>query len=79
MISAVKKCREKGFDDYKSKWNRFNSHAGEFLTLQRAGRSIIGIDKGIDNRGNLILDINGETIAFNAGEVGFVRREITSD
>ena len=79
VISAVKKCREKGFDDYESKWNRFNSHAGEFLTLQRAGRSIIGIDKGIDNRGNLILDIKGETIAFNSGEVGFVRREIASD
>ncbi len=79
VISAVKKCRKKGFGDYKSKWNRFNSHAGEFLRLQRAGKSITGIDKGIDNSGNLILDINGETIAFNSGEVGFVRREISSD
>ena len=74
VISAVRKFSERGFVDYKSKWNRFNSHAGAFLRLQRADQSITGIDKGIDAKGNLILDINGEEKVFNSGEVGFTRK-----
>ena len=79
VISAVKNCREKGFGDYQSKWNRFNSHAGEFLRLQRGDQTITGIDKGIDSIGNLVLDINGEIRGFNSGEVGFIRRETASN
>ena len=75
VISAVNKCSEKGFIYFKSKWNRFNSHAGELLRLQRADQRISGFDKGIDARGNLILDINGEKKVFNSGEVGLTRKE----
>ena len=77
VIFSVRKFSERGFVDYKSKWNRFNSHAGAFLRLQRADQSITGIDKGIDAKGNLVLDINGKEKVFNSGEVGFIRREIT--
>ena len=77
VIFAVRKFSERGFVDYKSKWNRFNSHAGAFLRLQRADQSITGIDKGIDAKGNLVLDINGKEKVFNSGEVGFIRRENT--
>ena len=79
VISAVKKCSEKGFVDYKSKWNRFNSHAGEFIRLKRADQSISGFDKGIDAKGNLILEINGEKKVFNSGEVDSIRRKIAPD
>ena len=79
VISAVKKCSEKGFVDYKSKWNRFNSHAGEFIRLKRADQSISGFDKGIDAKGNLVLDINGEKKVFNSGEVDSIRRKIAPD
>ena len=50
-----------------------------YLRLQRADQRISGFDKGIDAKGNLVLDINGEKKVFNSGEVGFIRREITSD
>ena len=79
IISAIVRCREKGFGDYKSKWDRFNSHAGEFLSLQRADQSISGVDEGIDLKGNLVLKINGKSKAFSSGEVGFIRKEIAAD
>jgi BirA family biotin operon repressor/biotin-[acetyl-CoA-carboxylase] ligase len=60
---------EQGFVPLVAEWRSRDAYLGEPVTLVIGEQRIAGVHAGIDGQGALLLEIDGELRAFQAGEV----------
>lgn len=59
-----------GFSAFKTAWQEYNLTAGQPIRIIRGEEAFIGIDRGIDEIGNLLLEREDGTLeSHNSGEV----------
>jgi BirA family biotin operon repressor/biotin-[acetyl-CoA-carboxylase] ligase len=61
--------QQAGFAPYVGQWAEFDVYEGLDVRINVAGKDIHGVDRGVDDEGNLLLDTADGVQAFNAGEV----------
>ncbi len=69
LLPAFGLFAEQGFRPFASEWPTFDALEGEQVTILRGREQITGINRGIDNDGNLRLDTDHGIQAYNSGEV----------
>jgi len=52
-----------------AEWPKYDCYSGEEVVVHRGEEQIVGINGGIDERGNLLLDLGTEIRSFGSGEV----------
>jgi len=70
LISAIETFNEQGLDVFVQQWSRFDLIAGQPVELHNDNAAMItGIARGIDDQGALLIENNGVTQRYHAGEV----------
>lgn len=69
LVQELARFRETGFSAYASRWPEFDVYAGAEVAVKMAEQEIPGINRGIDDQGNLLVETEDGVRAFNAGEV----------
>ncbi|MEX0943141.1 MAG: biotin--[acetyl-CoA-carboxylase] ligase [Pseudomonadales bacterium] len=61
--------RATGFSAYAGRWTEFDLYAGQSVTIKLAEAERHGVNLGVDDEGNLILETPTGLEIYNAGEV----------
>ncbi len=69
IYPALDKFEAEGFSVFQDAWREFNIYAGKEVEIHMGDEVIYGIDKGVDDRGNLLLQTGSGIRVFSAGEV----------
>jgi len=70
LISAIGIFNEQGFDAFVQQWKRFDLIAGRNVELRNDNATMVtGIARGVDAQGALLIENNGVTQRYHAGEV----------
>ncbi|MFQ5642178.1 MAG: bifunctional biotin--[acetyl-CoA-carboxylase] ligase/biotin operon repressor BirA [Thiogranum sp.] len=70
LVNAVEIFNEQGLDVFVQQWSRFDLIAGRAVELRNDNAAVIaGIARGVDRQGALLLENNGVTRRYHAGEV----------
>lgn len=70
VVLAVDGFSEKGLEAFIHEWERFDLLSGRVVEMHLEGKSMItGVARGIDADGALLVERNGVTSRFHAGEV----------
>jgi len=70
LVQAIDSFGEKGLEAFIHEWNEFDLLAGRAVELHYDKQPMItGIARGIDANGSILIEKNGVTSRFNAGEV----------
>jgi len=56
-------------------WPKYDRYSGEEVVVHQGEEQIVGINGGIDERGNLLLDLGTEIRSFGSGEVSLRKTE----
>lgn len=67
ILSGLDKFSVDGFGGYHAKWREYDCLEGKYINVLGGERS--GIAAGIDVSGNLLLNIDGDILPVQAGEV----------
>ena len=74
LIANVKRFETEGLAPFAQAWLRYDAFIEKEVAVSLGERQIIGIAKGITDKGLLQLEVNGELQTFNGGEVSLRRR-----
>ncbi len=77
LITAVEQFDRDGFEPFVAAWHGYNLFANREVRVIRGKQEIIGIDRGVDGRGNLLLETKAGLETHKAGEVSLRRRHET--
>ena len=70
LVQTLDTFTREGLAAFTAEWERFDLIAGRTVELQHDNEiRIAGIARGIDSRGALLIDQDGDTRSFHAGEV----------
>lgn len=69
LISALGKFDAEGFAPFADRWNDYNLYSGMEVRILRGGQESVGIDRGVDDCGNLLLEMDSGIEVHNSGEV----------
>lgn len=70
LVKVIDTFNEKGLDVFKQEWQRFDLIADREVRLHSDSiETISGIARGIDAQGALLIEANGTTRSYHAGEV----------
>ena len=69
LVSDIELFAGKGLVSFINEWERFDLLSGREIGLQQGDRMIAGIARGIDKDGALLVERNGITGSYHAGEV----------
>ena len=69
VVGALEAFTEQGFAPFARAWPTFNLYAGREVRIIRGGVESEGIDRGVDENGNLLLETAHGVERHNAGEV----------
>lgn len=65
----LERYRELGFAAFQQQWNAQDAFAGTEVSVIQGNKTVLGIGRGVDEAGRFLLELNGEQIAFNGGEL----------
>ena len=69
LVAALALFEQKGFAPFSTHWVRYNLFQGQSVSVTRGNQVIEGIDRGITDTGDLLLETEQGLLPFNAGEV----------
>ena len=69
LVTVLEKFSQQGFEPFQAPWARLDAHFGQEVRLIANDRETVGISRGVDASGNLLLDTAEGKKTFNAGEV----------
>lgn len=69
ITTILQQIEQHGLGQYLSEWRQFDAFADRPVKLLRGEQEITGISRGIDDDGNLLLEINGTIERFHSGEI----------
>ncbi|MFT5795053.1 MAG: BirA family biotin operon repressor/biotin-[acetyl-CoA-carboxylase] ligase [Candidatus Azotimanducaceae bacterium] len=73
LIPDLVRFGEVGFQPFAAQWSAINYYAGQDLLVKLGDQIVAGVDRGIDEQGQLLLDTPAGLRCFNAGEVSLRR------
>jgi BirA family transcriptional regulator, biotin operon repressor / biotin---[acetyl-CoA-carboxylase] ligase len=69
LLKAVRQFEQHGFGEFAARWNEYNHYADQTVTVIRGEETFTGIDRGVDETGNLVLETAVGLQKHNSGEV----------
>lgn len=69
ITTILQQIETHGLGQYLSEWRQIDAFADRRVKLLRGDQEITGISRGIDDDGNLLLEINGAIQRFHSGEI----------
>ena len=69
IIDAMQAYRDEGFEPFREEYRLRDLLAGRRVRVQQAGEDLIGVARGLDERGALLVETGGRTSALLSGEV----------
>ena len=69
FLSALNRFEEEGFASFASDWDTYNLFSGQEIRIIRGNDEIVGVDQGVDDQGNLLLETSSGLEKHNSGEV----------
>ncbi len=69
ILTAIERFASAGFAPFMALWHEYNLFAGREVEVLRGDERIRGIDSGVNDRGNLILDTETGLVECHSGEV----------
>ena len=62
-----------GFESFISQWEKNDFFFNKEISLIHKDKVIVGLEKGIDKHGHLLLEVNGKTQSYSCGETSFAK------
>ncbi|MBV1878705.1 MAG: biotin--[acetyl-CoA-carboxylase] ligase [Pseudomonadales bacterium] len=69
ILKELSQFSKTGFAPYMESWNACNYFLNKPVRILSGEQVVYGLDRGVDERGNLMLETGEGMLAFNAGEV----------
>jgi BirA family biotin operon repressor/biotin-[acetyl-CoA-carboxylase] ligase len=69
LFTAMEQFRVNGMGQFRHEWNSNDLALNKIVKLQTSQGEVIGMARGIDDHGALLLEIDGEVRHYHAGEV----------
>lgn len=69
VIPHLNEFQEKGFQPFVEDWSKYDLLQGRSIKIIRESNSMLGIGKGVNERGELLLEHDGVLKAISMGEV----------
>ena len=69
LVEGLNEFEKSGFTPLVQEWNRYDLHQGKMVSLQVGKQSILGVHRGVENSGALLLEVGGKTKAHYGGEL----------
>ncbi|AOS96809.1 Bifunctional ligase/repressor BirA [Microbulbifer aggregans] len=76
LLAVLDEYPRSGFGAYRAAWSRLDQFAGREVTVHTGPREWHGFNRGVDESGALLLEIDGELRRFHGGEVSLRGREL---
>ncbi|WP_417226967.1 bifunctional biotin--[acetyl-CoA-carboxylase] ligase/biotin operon repressor BirA [Amphritea sp.] len=69
LVPVLEQFSQQGFAAFKDEWQAVNAHHNQVVSLNLGNRQALGICRGVDQNGALLLEMDGELQAYHGGEV----------
>jgi BirA family biotin operon repressor/biotin-[acetyl-CoA-carboxylase] ligase len=69
LVAVLEKFSQQGFEPFEAPWAQLDAHLGKEVRLIANDRETVGISRGVNRAGNLLLETSEGEQVFNAGEV----------
>lgn len=69
LVVVLEEFAELGFEPFRERWQSCDAHYGQEVRLIASEKVTVGVSRGVDASGHLVLETSEGEIAFNAGEV----------
>ena len=69
LLALLQSYPQAGFEPWMADWLANDGWMGRRVLLEQGNQSLVGINRGVDAQGALLLEINGQTQSCMAGEV----------
>ena len=69
LVRALDDFSSSGFGKFMERWPDYNLYAGQTVKVVRGEEEFIGVDRGVDENGNLLLETDSGLQVHGAGEV----------
>ena len=75
LVAMLKKFAVEGFTPFHEKWQQLDTLANAPVKVINGAQTTLGIARGVDRDGTLLVDVDGEIRKFASGEVSLRRVE----
>jgi BirA family biotin operon repressor/biotin-[acetyl-CoA-carboxylase] ligase len=69
LLESLQQFDQNGFEPFMEGWAHYDVHQGKSVSLSVGRRRIVGIHRGVDRNGALLLQTEGGIQAFHGGEI----------
>jgi BirA family biotin operon repressor/biotin-[acetyl-CoA-carboxylase] ligase len=69
LVSVLRDFTSNGFWQFKARWESLDAHFGQSVRLIASDKATVGLNRGVDSSGQLLLETPEGLLSFNAGEV----------
>ena len=69
LLEGLSQFQKSGFAALVQEWNRYDLFRGKLVSLQVGTQHIVGVHRGVDKSGALLMEIEREIKAFYGGEL----------
>ncbi|WP_428036926.1 bifunctional biotin--[acetyl-CoA-carboxylase] ligase/biotin operon repressor BirA [Amphritea sp.] len=69
LVPVLEQFSDEGFVSFREEWQAANAHRNQVISLNLGNRQQLGICRGVDQSGALLLEAEGKLEAFHGGEV----------
>ncbi len=69
MVISMQEVTQQRIAEKIAQWTSYDRYSGEEVVVLVGEEQVVGINRGIDEGGNLLLDSGGKVRAFGSGEV----------
>lgn len=69
LFDLLVNYQQRGFGAYRDEWKKNDAFDGKGVTLSMLNKSLQGIARGVDDRGALLIEIDGALQSFSGGEI----------
>ncbi|UTW05717.1 bifunctional biotin--[acetyl-CoA-carboxylase] ligase/biotin operon repressor BirA (plasmid) [Amphritea atlantica] len=69
LVPVLQQFSEEGFAVFRDEWQAVNAHRNQVISLNLGSRQELGVCRGVDQTGALLLEVDGRLQPYHGGEV----------
>ncbi|MDO6565201.1 bifunctional biotin--[acetyl-CoA-carboxylase] ligase/biotin operon repressor BirA [Amphritea sp. 1_MG-2023] len=69
LVPVLQQFADEGFAAFQQEWQAVNAHHNQVVNLNLGNRQALGVCRGVDKNGALLLEEEGQLQAYHGGEV----------